>query len=85
MAACSSPYNLARFCDPEIDAQTKRAAGARGQEASALWQRAETSLADQAPIVPLVNSNDISLTAERVGNYQFHPLWGPLIEQLWVN
>jgi ABC-type transport system substrate-binding protein len=62
----------------------KRAAVARGEEASERWQRVETSLADQAPIVPLVNGNDISLTAERVGNYQYHPLWGPLIEQLWV-
>ena len=84
MASCSSPYNLARFCDPELDAQTKRAASARGREAGELWQRAETSLAAQAPIVPLVNDNHISLTAERVGNYQYHPLWGPLIEQLWV-
>ena len=25
-----------------------------------------------------------SLTAERVGNYQAHPLRGPLLEQLWV-
>lgn len=84
MVSCSSPYNLARFCDPELDAQTKRAARARGQEASELWQRAEASLADQAPIVPLANGTDISLTAERVGNYQHHPMWGPLIEQLWV-
>ena len=84
MASCSSPYNLSRFCDPELDTQMKRAAVARGEEASERWQRVETSLADQAPIVPLVNGNDISLTAERVGNYQYHPLWGPLIEQLWV-
>jgi peptide/nickel transport system substrate-binding protein len=84
LVSCSSPYNLARFCDPEIDALMKRAAGARGQEASELWQRVEASLADDAPNVPLVNSSDISLTAERVGNYQYHPLWGPLVDQLWV-
>ena len=62
----------------------KRAAGARGPSAIELWQRVEASLADQAATVPLVNSNDISLTAERVGNFQHHPLWGTLIEQLWV-
>jgi ABC-type transport system substrate-binding protein len=62
----------------------ERAAGTRGPEASALWRRVETSLADQAPTVPLVNDNNISLTAERVGNYQDHPLYGPLLEQLWV-
>ena len=73
-----------RSCDPGLDTQAERAAGARGEEAIERWQRVDTSLADQAPIVPLGNSNNISLTAERVGNYQYHPLFGPLIEQLWV-
>jgi hypothetical protein len=62
----------------------KQAARARGPEAIKLWRRVETSLADRALTVPLVNDNNISLTAERVGNYQYHPLWGPLVEQLWV-
>jgi peptide/nickel transport system substrate-binding protein len=84
IVSCSGPYNLSRFCDQEIDARMKRAAGARGQKAVELWRDVETSVADQAPIVPLVTSNNISLTAERVGNYQYHPLWGPLIEQLWI-
>ena len=84
MVSCASSWNPSHFCDPKLDAQTERAVRARGEEASERWQRAETSLADQAPIVPLANSADISLTARRVGNYQYHPLWGPLIEQLWV-
>jgi ABC-type transport system substrate-binding protein len=62
----------------------KRAAGARGEEAIELWRRVETSLADEAMTVPLLTGDNITLTADRVGNYQYHPLWGPLIEQLWV-
>jgi peptide/nickel transport system substrate-binding protein len=68
LVACSGLSNLSRFCDPEIDTRAKRAAGARGAEAVELWRDLETSLADQAPAVPLVNSSNISLTAERVGN-----------------
>jgi hypothetical protein len=26
----------------------------------------------------------VTLVSERVGNYQYHPLWGTLIDQLWV-
>ena len=84
LVSCGGDFNLSRFCDPKLDALMKRAARARGPEATELWRRVESSLADQAPTVPLVSDNNISLTAARVGNYQYHPLWGPLIEQLWV-
>jgi len=84
LVSCGADVNLSRFCDPEIDALMERAARARGPEATELWRQVETSLANQAPTVPLVSDNNISLTAERVGNYQYHPLWGPLVEQLWV-
>ena len=62
----------------------EQAADASGPEAIERWRRVEASLAAQAPTVPLVNGHDTALTAERVGNYQHHPLWGPLLEQLWV-
>jgi ABC-type transport system substrate-binding protein len=75
---------FSHFCDPEIDAQMKQAAVARGPEASELWRRVEASLAAQAPTVPLVNEDFVSLAAKGVGNYQHHPLWGPLLDQLWV-
>ena len=84
LVSCGGDFNLSRFCDPKLDALMKRAARARGTEATELWRRVESSLADQAPTVPLASDNNISLTAARVGNYQYHPLWGPLIEQLWV-
>ena len=60
-----------------MDAHTGRAAGARGEEAIELWRNVENSLADQAPTVPLVTINNISLTAERVGNFQY-PCCGDL-------
>jgi peptide/nickel transport system substrate-binding protein len=84
LVSCAGEFNLSRFCDPEMDAQMERAADASGPEATELWRRVETSLAVQAPTVPLVNESSASLTAKRVENYQHHPLWGPLLDQLWV-
>jgi len=34
--------------------------------------------------VPLVDRNDVAFVSKRVGNYQFHPQWGTLFDQLWV-
>ena len=84
IVSCSGGSNLSRSCDPETDALMRRAAGLRGPDAIELWRRVEASLAEQAATVPLVNYSNLTLTSERVGNYQYHPIWGPLLEQLWV-
>jgi len=34
--------------------------------------------------VPLIASKDVNFLSERVGNYQFSPEMGMLIDQLWV-
>jgi peptide/nickel transport system substrate-binding protein len=85
LVACSAgSMNLSRLCDPKLDAQMQQAARARGSEAIEMWRRVETMLAAKAPVVSLFNEASITLTAKRVGNYQHHPLWGPLLDQLWV-
>jgi YVTN family beta-propeller protein len=84
LVSCSGGINLSRFCAPEIDARMADAARTRGPEAIELWRRVETGLEAEAPTVPILNWYLISLTAERVGNFQAHPLRGPLLEQLWV-
>jgi peptide/nickel transport system substrate-binding protein len=52
--------------------------------ATALWQEIERALLAQAPIVPMYNRNDVGFVSERVGNYQYNPQWGVLLDQLWV-
>jgi peptide/nickel transport system substrate-binding protein len=84
LVSCAGDTNLSRFCDPKLDAAMERAAVADGPEAIERWRRVEGRLAAQAPIVPLANAKDATVTAERVGNYQHHPLWGPLLDQMWV-
>ena len=41
-------------------------------------------LADAAPALPLVNRRTVVLISDRVGNYQYHPMWSTLLDQLWV-
>ena len=84
LVACAGDINLSRFCDPGLDALMERGAAASGPEAVETWRRVEAALAKQAPVVPLTNLQDTTVTAERVGNYQHHPLWGALLDQLWV-
>jgi peptide/nickel transport system substrate-binding protein len=84
---CQGAANLIGFCDPELDRNMERArqlevtdpAGAR-----ALWIQVERRIVDQAPVVPLFNLPIVHLVSERVGNYQAHPQWTVLIDQLWV-
>ena len=84
LISCGAETNLSRFCNPALDARMQQAAAASGPEAVEQWRRVEARLAADAPTVPLSNLQDAVLTAERVGNYQHHPLWGPLLDQLWV-
>ena len=84
-----NPLNLndAEFCDPRIDAQARRAQSleqADPAQAAARWADVDRALTGQAPWVPLYNPRDLTVLSARVGNYQFHPYWNVLIDQLWV-
>lgn len=79
--------NAGGFCDPAIDRQVDRAQrlqASRPQQAAALWSRIERQLVDHAVWLPMVTPRTTDLVSRRVGNYQFHPLWGLLVDQLWV-
>jgi hypothetical protein len=34
--------------------------------------------------VPLYNPSAVTALSARVGNYQYHPFWTVLLDQLWV-
>jgi YVTN family beta-propeller protein len=84
---CAAISNVARLCNGTIDAKMKRAAATQVQDpaaATALWQEVERDLLADAPIVPMYNRNHVGFVSERVGNYQYNPQWGVLLDQLWV-
>jgi peptide/nickel transport system substrate-binding protein len=52
--------------------------------ARSLWQAAERRILADAPLVPTYNPRNFDFLAKRVGNYQFNPQWGALVDQMWV-
>jgi YVTN family beta-propeller protein len=79
--------NVAEFCDPRIDRQIEKALAEQGSNPDAargLWERIDRQTVDQAPWVPLVNPKVVDVLSKRVGNYQYSPPLGMLIDQLWV-
>jgi YVTN family beta-propeller protein len=82
-----SNRNFSAFCDPRVDAKMARAAQIQASDpvqANALWAQADRMLVDRAAAVPLVNQHIVGFVSERVGNYQLHPQWLTLLDQLWV-
>ena len=44
----------------------------------------EREILAQAPMVPTYNRQVVDFVSKRVGNYEYHPQWGALLDQLWV-
>jgi peptide/nickel transport system substrate-binding protein len=83
----ASSLNVAQFCDARIDGQITRAVGLEATDpsiANSLWSRIDRELVDRAPVVPLVSPKQVDFLSRRVGDYQYSPQWGVLLDQLWV-
>ena len=83
----SSNRNLAEFCNPRIDEEIARARSLEVADpgaASRLWTKVDHDIVQQAPWVFLQNPLRVTLVSRRVGNYQYNPQWGVLLDQLWV-
>jgi YVTN family beta-propeller protein len=79
--------NFARFCDPHVDALVSQAQAAQLTDPAAargLWAQADRIVTDQAPYVPIDNGGTAGFVSSRAGNYQASPVYGPLLDQMWV-
>jgi YVTN family beta-propeller protein len=79
--------NAYEFCDPRFDATVRSARAAQdvgSPVAYALWARADRQYTDDAPVVNLDTPSITDFVSHRVGNYQYNPALGVLIDQLWV-
>jgi hypothetical protein len=52
--------------------------------ASQDWTAIDHQIVDEAVDVPVANPTDPVFLARRVGDYQYNPQWGALLDQLWV-
>jgi YVTN family beta-propeller protein len=80
-------WNTAGFCDPHVDALASQAQAAQLTDPAAarrLWAQADRIVTDQAPYVPVLNSGTAGFVSSRVRNYQESPVYGFLVDQMWV-
>jgi len=85
--AAANGGNYSHFCDPNIDARIGRALALQTTDpnrANQLWAQIDRAIVDQAPVVPLITHRQMEFVSNRVGNYQYNPQWGILLDQLWV-
>ena len=71
--------NPSFFCDRKVDAEITRAQKIQITNPDAAvgrWARIENELVDLAPWVPLFTPWSGDLVSQRVGNYQYNPVWG---------
>lgn len=79
--------NHALFCDPTVDRLAAQAAQLQATDpiaADRLWARADRQVTNLAPWVPTVTETAADLVSARVGDYQYVPTIGPLLDQLWL-
>jgi peptide/nickel transport system substrate-binding protein len=79
--------NRSQFCDPRVDRLAARAARLQVNNPSAadhLWARADRLITNLAPWIPTVTETETDLVSRRVGDYQYVPTIGALLDQLWV-
>jgi len=86
---CGAPRheNPGSFCNRRLDAHIRRALRAQATDLDAslaLWVHAEREIVELAPWVPLFTPQQADFVSKRVGNYQYNPVWGLLVDQLWV-
>lgn len=75
------------FCDSRVDRAIRRATALQASDpsaANAAWTALDRLIMDRAPFVPLLTGQLPYFVAERVGNYQYHPVHELLLDQLWV-
>ena len=85
--SCRGNVNDAGFCDPRLDGEMQRAEAMQptnARAADARWADIDHELVDAAPWIPFSNGKEVDFVSKRVGNFQYHPEWGVLFDQLWV-
>ncbi|HEY3944291.1 MAG TPA: ABC transporter substrate-binding protein [Solirubrobacteraceae bacterium] len=86
-SAIATGFNPGGFCDHRLDARINKALATQVPNpgvASQEWTAIDRTLVDRAVNVPIRNELDADFVARRVGNYQYNPQWGVLVDQLWV-
>jgi YVTN family beta-propeller protein len=80
--------NDSEFCDPTADRLATRAAELQvtnPSTADRLSARVDRLITNLAPWVPTVTETETDLVSQHVGDYQYVPTMGALLDQLWLH
>lgn len=84
----SENANWGQYCNHRVDAMIARARALQTtdpQQAALLLSEVDRAIVDDAPVIPIMNLQDVKLVSQRVRNYTSSPLgYGALLDQLWV-
>jgi YVTN family beta-propeller protein len=79
--------NLSRYCNPHADKLASKAQALQVTDPAAarrVWAQLYRLISNQAPVVPVFSLSPTVFVSARVGNYQEQPMYGPLLDQIWV-
>lgn len=85
--SCGGAFTHGWFCDRNLNREMRRALSLEATDprrAHSMWAKVDRQVVDQAAGVPLVNPRIVDFVSARASNYQFHPYWGVIVDQLWV-
>jgi peptide/nickel transport system substrate-binding protein len=85
--SCGGGNSNDYICDRALDHQMHNAElleRTNPAAADALWESVDRELTNQADWVPTVSAREVDLVSKRLGNYQFNPVWGFLVDQSWI-
>jgi ABC-type transport system substrate-binding protein len=83
---CGAP-DPSRFCDPAVDRLMDEALSLQTTDPSAAdrrWGQVDRRLTDAAAWIAYTTPRQVRFLGERVGNYEHHPVWQTLLDQVWV-
>ena len=84
---CSDMANLSKLCDPNVQSLMDSALELQQTDpvaAGQRWSEVDRAIVDLAPVAALTNIVFVDFVSARVGNYQRHPQFGVILDQLWV-
>lgn len=84
---CGAPSARGWICDPQIDRMNSRARALEATDpraAATLWAQIDRKLVNRAAWLPMINERGLDFLSKRARNYQAHPYWGMLADQLWL-
>jgi ABC-type transport system substrate-binding protein/class 3 adenylate cyclase len=84
LLACSKTRYV---CDPALDRRMKQLSALQAtdpQRADAGWAALDRAAVDRALAPGVISLKALDFVSKRVGNYQYHPEFGMLLDQVWV-